>query len=75
MDTIETTGTETKETPLKPGYQTTEFWLTLGATVVGLGVASGLVPETGVWAKVVSLVVSVFATMGYTVNRSLMKKG
>lgn len=59
----------------KPGYRTSEFWLTATATVVGLALASGAVPETGVWQKVVSLVVSVLATLGYTVSRAIVKKG
>ena len=65
----------TAATPVKPGYQTTEFWLTAGATVVGLVIASGMVPDTGMWPKIVALVVSVFAAMGYTVSRTAVKNG
>ena len=70
-------GSETVPVPVvvKPGYKTTEFWLTLGATVVGLAIASGVVPETGMWPKIVALVVSVFAAMGYTVSRTNVKNG
>ena len=64
------------ETPsVKPGYKTTEFWMSAGATVVGLAIASGVIPETGVWPKVVALVVSAFAAMGYTVSRTSVKNG
>ena len=62
-------------TVVKPGYKTTEFWMTAGAAVVGLAIASGLVPDTGVWPKVVALVVSAFAAMGYTVSRTVVKNG
>lgn len=58
----------------KPGYRTSEFWLTAGATAVGLAIASGVVPETGVWPKVVALVTAAFTAMGYTVSRGLAKK-
>jgi hypothetical protein len=68
---------ETTTTPVaaKPGYKTTEFWLTAGATFVGLAIASGIVPETGVWPKIVGLVVAAFTSMGYTVSRGMAKKG
>jgi hypothetical protein len=49
--------------------------LTAGATLVGLAIASGVVPETGVWPKVVALVTAAFTAMGYTVSRGLAKKG
>ena len=68
-------GATAPASPVKPGYKTTEFWLTAGATVVGLVIASGLVPDTGVWPKVVALVVSAFAAMGYTVSRTAVKNG
>jgi len=60
---------------VKPGYQTTEFWMTAAATVVGLAIASGIVPTTGFWPSVVALVVSAFAAMGYTVSRTVVKNG
>jgi hypothetical protein len=66
---------ETAGGAVKPGYRTSEFWLTAGATLVGLAIASGVVPETGVWPKVVALVTAAFTAMGYTVSRGLAKKG
>ena len=60
---------------VKPGYQTTEFWMTAAATVVGLAIASGVIPTTGYWPSVVALVVSAFAAMGYTVSRTVVKNG
>lgn len=60
-------------TPVKPGYKTTEFWLTAGASLVGLAIASGVVPETGTWPKIVALVVSILAALGYTVSRTAVK--
>ena len=63
------------DTPVKPGYQTTEFWMTAGATLVGLAIASGVIPTTGYWSSIVALVVSAFAAMGYTVSRTAVKNG
>ena len=75
MDPVQTTTPDTTGTTVKPGYKTTEFWMTAGATVVGLAIASGIVPDTGVWPKVVALVISAFAAMGYTVSRTSVKNG
>ncbi len=77
MDTVQTTTPETTAaaSTVKPGYKTTEFWMTAGATFVGLAIASGVIPETGVWPKVVGLVVAAFTAMGYTVSRGMAKKG
>ena len=80
MDAVQTT-TPATATPaatdpvVKPGYQTTEFWMTAAATVVGLAIASGVIPTTGYWPSVVALVVSAFAAMGYTVSRTVVKNG
>ena len=49
--------------------------MTAGATAVGLAIASGIVPDTGMWPKIVALVVSAFAAMGYTVSRTAVKNG
>ena len=75
MDPVQTPIPDPAATPVKAGYKTTEFWMTAGATVVGLAIASGIVPDTGVWPKIVALVVSVFAAMGYTVSRTAVKNG
>ena len=73
MDPVQTV--TTPAAGVKPGYKTTEFWMSAGATVVGLAIASGIVPDTGMWPKIVALVVSAFAAMGYTVSRTAVKNG
>ena len=78
MDAVQTTtpaSTTPADTAVKPGYQTTEFWMTAAATVVGLAIASGVIPTTGYWPSIVALVVSAFAAMGYTVSRTVVKNG
>ena len=60
---------------IKPGYKTSEFWLSAGATVVGLVIASGALPETGVWGKVIALLAAALTALGYTVSRGMAKKG
>jgi hypothetical protein len=58
----------------KPGWQTTEFWLSLAATAVGLLFASGvLAPESGA-ERWLGLVASALTSLGYSVSRGLAKK-
>jgi len=66
-------GTEPKPSQ-KPGWKTTEFWLSTVATVVGLALASGAVPETGTPATIAGAVVAILAALGYTVTRGGVKK-
>lgn len=66
----------TKKTgEVKAGYKTTEFWLSTIAVVVGVVVSAGLAdPDgAGTWDKIVGVVCSLLAAMGYTVARSNVK--
>lgn len=64
---------------VKPGHKTTEFWLTLVATIAGS--ATMLIePSEGCsgdrWIlRVAGLVASTLAVMGYTHARGAAKKG
>lgn len=58
---------------VKPGYKTTEFWLSLIATLTGAALASGIVPDTGLAGKVIGLIVSALGALGYTVARTKAK--
>lgn len=60
---------------MKPGYKTTEFWLTLVASLVGLALASGLIPVESEMFKIVGLAGSVLTSMGYQVSRGTAKAG
>ena len=79
MDAVQTTNpaaTPAAADPtVKPGYQTTEFWLSAAATLVGLAIASGIVPTTGTWPQVFGLVTGLLGAMGYTVSRTTVKNG
>lgn len=55
----------------KPGYKTTEFWLTVATSVVSFVVASGVQNDTVV--QMVATATGVLAAMGYTVSRTMMK--
>lgn len=57
----------------KPGYKTTEFWLTATAVVTGLVVVSGVIPATGPYSQVVGMIVGLLGALGYAVPRMSLK--
>lgn len=59
---------------IKPGYKTTEFWLSTVATIIGLVLASGSVPEAGIVGQVLGGVAGILAQLGYTSSRTKAKK-
>ena len=60
----------------KPGYKTTEFWLSFLAMLVGAALASGVIEATSTqWDdKAIGLLVTVLSALGYTVSRTFVKK-
>lgn len=58
----------------KPGYKTTEFWMSLIAVVLGALVASGTFNLEGTAAQVVGLVEAALVALGYTGARLTLKK-
>lgn len=58
----------------KPGYKTTEFWLTVAAAVVGFLFASDAVAPDSTVEKVLGLAAMVLTSLGYTISRTLVKK-
>lgn len=59
--------------PPKPGYKTTEFWLTAVVSLVGILMASGLIQPGSVWDKGIGLAMAALSTMGYATGRSNVK--
>jgi hypothetical protein len=58
---------------MKPGYKTSEFWLTAAATVVGMLIASGAFADSSAIGKAVALIASALAAAGYSYSRALAK--
>ena len=56
---------------MKPGYQTTEFWLCLAAGVAAT--LQGLLIEGSPAAQVVTAIVAALAAIGYTAGRARVK--
>lgn len=67
----------------KPGYKTTEFWVTIATQVISLVALSGvLTPEQfddQQWVQIVqqvgALVAMVGSAFGYTLSRGVAKQG
>ena len=59
----------------KPGYKSTEFWLTTLCTVCGLLYASGVVTPDGTSGieKSVAFIASALAALGYSASRGNVK--
>jgi len=57
----------------KPGYKTTEFWLSLIAFLLSMLFASGLLHDGSMAYKIAGLAAMVITSMGYSVNRTIMK--
>ncbi len=60
---------------VKPGYQTSEFWLSTIATLAGVLLASGALPEGGTGAQIVGGLLAVLSSLGYTASRTSLKRG
>lgn len=58
----------------KPGFKTTEFWLTALTLIVGLLLASGGFESDGTVLKVLGVVAAALSSCGYSVSRGLVKK-
>lgn len=60
--------------PMKPGYKTTEFYITLGLYVLGALWGSGLISEGSMLDKLLGFGAMVAAQFGYSLSRGMVKK-
>lgn len=58
----------------RPGWKTTEFWITLVLTAAGLVTASGAFGAESEVVRVAGLVLSLGASLGYKASRTAVKK-
>ncbi len=63
----------TDDPATKPGWQTTEFWLTLVALIVQAVIGSGIVADGSVWAQVLAVIAGALTAAGYTIVRGGLK--
>lgn len=67
----------TKNNEVKPGWKTTEFWLTSIVALASLLWGADVLDPDGLGTanKVFGFVVAALGAVGYTVSRGLAKKG
>ena len=59
---------------MKPGYKTTEFWMSAIAIIFGGVLAAGVIPTEGTWAQIFGAVQAGLVSLGYTGARMTLKK-
>ena len=66
-----------KNDEVKPGYKSTEFWITVLVAAASLAWGAGIVDPEGASNadKVFGFICSAAAALGYTISRGLAKKG
>ncbi len=66
---------------MKAGIKTTEFWISMGAAIVGVVAASGFfTPDqastiTNAITQLGGIITTVAAAFGYSISRGMAKKG
>lgn len=62
--------------PIKPGYLTTEFWMSIGVAVVGLLIGYGVLTseEADLWLALIAAIIPAIVTVGYSISRAIVKK-
>lgn len=68
-------GIGTSPSSPKPGWRTSEFWLTVAASVVYFVLSSGAFADTSPVVQVLGLVATLLSALGYTASRTLVKRG
>jgi hypothetical protein len=58
----------------KPGYKTTEFWLSVLACLLGLLMASGAIGDATMAAQIIGGVLALLSQLGYTASRTKVKE-
>ena len=62
------------ETVKKPGYKSTEFYMSMAAVVIGAVASSGILDGSDGLTKVVGLIMAALVALGYTGSRLTLKK-
>ena len=57
----------------KPGWQSTEFYVSLLAMLVGALLASDAIPTDSPAAKILGVVAGILGALGYQVSRAMVK--
>ena len=60
--------------PIKPGVKTSEFGLTIVATIIASLIASGVIDQEP-FDKIITVLATILPVFGYTISRGIAKKG
>ncbi len=60
---------------MKAGIRTTEFWLTILATLLNFAVSGGFIAADFPQAELVTGVGSIAAVVAYIISRGILKRG
>jgi acid phosphatase family membrane protein YuiD len=71
--TVATAAGVATATAVKPGWQTSEFWLSTAAKLLGVLFASGVIGTGTVAERIAGLAAALLAQLGYTVSRGAVK--
>lgn len=63
-----------QETVKKPGYKSTEFYMSMLAVIIGAVASSGILEGSDGLTKVIGLVMAALVALGYTGSRLTLKK-
>lgn len=64
----------TEVSGMKPGYKSSEFYLSAAAFILGALMASGVIAEGSAVAQAIGIAASALAAMGYSWSRGAAKK-
>ncbi len=57
----------------KPGWRSSEFWISLASMIVGALLASGLIADDSTWGKLLGMAAMLLTSLGYQVSRTVVK--
>lgn len=60
--------------PIKPGFKTSEYWLTVASMIISAVYMSVIVVDGTALEKGLGLLAGALVALGYTVSRGLTKK-
>lgn len=59
---------------MKPGYRTTEFWLSFALAFLGALMATGALPEDSIAYRIAGAALAAASAVGYSVARGSAKR-
>lgn len=67
--------TDTATASVKPGWKTTEYWLSKATIVLGALLSAGVFGDGSTALRIAGAAAAVLAQLGYTASRTIAKAG